>query len=215
MFLRSPSARQWLALAWLFWFEALLALYSSWSSPGLRYGPEGPLRGEMSRSSSFLAVACAKDWYCWLFTPFPSVVAGPDARHHGRYVLEGLLRGWLVLQGTMHLALYSLFLSSGPLSILAGSERQFCGVFILFKAVDIPVVVQRSFLMVLLFRRPRDSAVALGQDGRCPCRRVLRVPQVQVVMMTVVISQLHLVDVQMVTQTSESLGTRRGSSSSS
>ena len=86
---------------------------------------------------------------------------------------------------------------------------------ILFKAVDIPVVVQMSFLMVLLFRRPRDSEVALGQDGRCPCRRVLRVPQVQVVMTTVVISQLHLVDVQMVTQTSESLGTGRGSSSSS
>ena len=37
------------------------------------------------------------------------------------------------------------------------------------QVVNIPVVKQRPFPMVLLFSRPRDSAVALGQDGRCPC----------------------------------------------
>ena len=29
-----------------------------------------------------------QDWYCWFDTPFPSVVAGPDARHHGRQTMH-------------------------------------------------------------------------------------------------------------------------------
>ena len=33
----------------------------------------------------------------------------------------------------------------------------------------IPVVKQRPFPLVLLFSGSRDSAVALGQDGRRPC----------------------------------------------
>ena len=70
------------------------------------FRPDGQLRGEMSRSSSFFFLQWhVQDWYFWLDTPFPTVVAGPDARHHGRYVPEGLLRVWLVSLVTLHLAL--------------------------------------------------------------------------------------------------------------
>ena len=44
--------------------------------------------------------------------------------------------------------------------------------------------------------------VAFGQGGRCPCCQVVRVSQVQVVMMTVVIPQLHLVEKLLCSQTS-------------
>ena len=67
----------------------------------------------------------------------------------------------------------------------------------------------------------RGSAVAREQGVDVPGWQVLRVPQVQVVQMTVGFPQLHLVedfavcpDVRMVLviQTPESLGTARGSS---
>ena len=94
--------RQWLAPGWLsLFFAGLLGIF------GIMVG--------LDQIDSYAARRLAhrrflqwhvQDWHCWLDTPFPSVVAGPGARHHGRYGPKGFLCRWLVLLVTLHLALY-------------------------------------------------------------------------------------------------------------
>ena len=110
-------ARRWLGsghvLAWLFWFDALLALCALWSSPGLRCFASWPVwtrRTVTRRDVSLIVVSCTgkcKTGTAGWDTPFPSVVAGPDARHHGGYGSEGQLRGWLVILVTIRCILFS------------------------------------------------------------------------------------------------------------
>ena len=86
------------------------------------------------------------------------------------------------------------------------------------KVVHFPVVKQKPFRMVQTVPQAIEiPQLLLDKVLDPPVWEVLRVPQVQAVMMTVMITHLHLVDVQMVwsPQTSEGLGTARGSSSSS
>ena len=67
------------------------------------------------------------------------------------------------------------------------------------KVVDISVVKQKPFPTVQTVQQAMEILqLLLNKVPDVPVWQVLRVPQVQAVMMTVVISQLHLVDAQMV-----------------
>ena len=90
---------------------------------------------------------------------------------------------WLVLLVTMYFALRSLVVVRlQMLAIMAGLDQQeqfvapcrklriFLQFLLIFQVVDFPVVVQRPTPMVLTVQADhRNSPVALGQGGRCPC----------------------------------------------
>ena len=138
-----------------------------------RLGPDGQLRGEMSRSSSFFLQWHVQDWCCWVDTPFPSVVACSDARHHARYVPEGLycaFRCWQWhVQGSFcwYFTPRAVFLLPflGPYAMhhgRYGPDRQLRGEIL----ADMPVVHDHRCSVVQTAENCGFSAVAVHQGRR-------------------------------------------------
>ena len=93
-----------------------------------RFGPEGPLRGEMSRSSSFLAVACTR---LVLLVRYAVPFSGCSPRCSASCLVctRPTVTRLVGFAGTMHLVLFSIFCPDAHDVRHHGryDQREFCG----------------------------------------------------------------------------------------